>query len=98
MSPTSRLIRFAVLALLTVLISFPGSATAQVPRKASTDHERLARAVYAELVNTNTMDTVGSTTVAVRKMAKRFLDAGFPPEDVQILVPPGDSTKGNLVV
>jgi Acetylornithine deacetylase/Succinyl-diaminopimelate desuccinylase and related deacylases len=98
LSPTLRSKSFAILAILVV--SFTGAvATAQQgPRKASTDHERLARAVYAELVNTNTMDTVGSTTKAVRLMAKRFLDAGFPAEDVQILIPPGDSTKGNLVV
>lgn len=31
-------------------------------------------------------------------MAKRFLDAGFPAEDVKILIPPGDSSKGNLIV
>ena len=73
-------------------------ASAQTFKAASTDHEKLARSVYAELVNTNTMDSVGSTTRAARAMAKRFLDAGFPAEDVQILIPPGDSTKGNLVV
>lgn len=99
MSPTSRSVRFAILFALSGVISFAGVAMAQAgPRMASTDHEKLARAVYADLVNTNTMDTVGSTTKAVRLMAKRFLDAGFPPEDVQILIPPGDSTKGNLVV
>jgi Acetylornithine deacetylase/Succinyl-diaminopimelate desuccinylase and related deacylases len=98
LSPTARSKRFAILAAL--LVPFTAAiATGQVgPRKASTDHERLARDVYAELVNTNTMDTVGSTTKAVRLIAKRFLDAGFPAEDVQILIPPGDSTKGNLVV
>ena len=31
-------------------------------------------------------------------MAKRFIDAGFPAADVRVLVPPKDSTKGNLVV
>lgn len=67
-------------------------------RSASTDHERLARSVYQELVNTNTMDSVGSTTRAARAMARRFLNAGFPSEDVKILIPPGDSTKGNLIV
>ncbi len=76
------------------------SAQAQGPghRAATTDHERLAREVYTELVGTNTMDSVGSTTRAVRAIAKRFLAAGFPAEDVKILIPPGDSTKGNLVV
>ena len=78
------------------LLLLPRMASAQyTPANA---HERLARDVYAELVNTNTMDSVGSTTRAARALAKRFLDAGFAPADVQILIPPGDSTKGNLIV
>jgi hypothetical protein len=31
-------------------------------------------------------------------MAKRFLDAGFPPADVQVLIPDGRPNKGNLMV
>jgi acetylornithine deacetylase/succinyl-diaminopimelate desuccinylase-like protein len=31
-------------------------------------------------------------------MAKRFTDAGFAAADVRVLIPPKDSTKGNLVV
>ena len=31
-------------------------------------------------------------------MARRFRAAGFAPSDVQVLVPPGKPTKGNLVV
>lgn len=93
----------AMLIACASFIAFASDAEAQgtpktAQRAAATDHERLARAVYAELVGTNTMDTVGSTTRAARAMAKRFLDAGFPPADVQILIPPGDSTKGNLIV
>ncbi|HZK77264.1 MAG TPA: M20/M25/M40 family metallo-hydrolase [Gemmatimonadaceae bacterium] len=102
MSPRHIIFRalIAVLAFAAVSAFVPvaqGQAAA-TPRAAVTDHEKLARSVYAELVNTNTMDSVGSTTRAARAMAKRFLDAGFPPEDVTILIPPGDSTKGNLVV
>ena len=68
------------------------------PRSAVTAHEKAARAIYEELVNTNTVDGVGSTTRAARATAKRFLDAGFPAQDVNVIVPPADSTKGNLVV
>ena len=74
------------------------AAQAQAPRAANTPHERLAREIYKELVEINTVDGVGSTTRAARAMAKRFIDAGFPAADVRILVPPKDSTKGNLVV
>ncbi len=89
----------AAVILCTAALRVAGAqAPAPSARAASTPHERLAREVYAELVNTNTMDSVGSTTRAVRAVAKRFLDAGFPAADVTILIPPGDSTKGNLVV
>lgn len=73
-------------------------AQAQAPRAATTPHERLAREIYAELIGINTVDSVGSTTRAARALAKRFLDAGFPAQDVQVLIPPNDSTKGNLIV
>lgn len=85
--------------LLNLILSVVAvTANAQTPRAANTPHEKLAREIYGELVNTNTVDSVGSTTRAARQLAKRFLDAGFPAQDVQVLVPPNDSTKGNLIV
>jgi acetylornithine deacetylase/succinyl-diaminopimelate desuccinylase-like protein len=63
-----------------------------------TSHQQLARAVYKELIEINTVDSVGSVTAAAEAMARRFLAAGFPEADVQLLVPPGKPTKGNLVV
>jgi acetylornithine deacetylase/succinyl-diaminopimelate desuccinylase-like protein len=61
-------------------------------------HQRLAREVYQQLIEINTVDSVGSVTQAAEAMAARFRAAGFPAEDVQLLVPPGKPTKGNLVV
>jgi acetylornithine deacetylase/succinyl-diaminopimelate desuccinylase-like protein len=52
--------------------------------------------LYKELVEINTVDSVGSTTVAAQAMQKRFLDAGFPAADVQLFTPKPE--KGNLVV
>jgi acetylornithine deacetylase/succinyl-diaminopimelate desuccinylase-like protein len=52
--------------------------------------------VYKELVEINTVDSVGSTTLAAQAMQKRFLDAGFPAGDVQLFTPKPD--KGDLVV
>jgi acetylornithine deacetylase/succinyl-diaminopimelate desuccinylase-like protein len=63
-----------------------------------TPQQRLAREVYAQLVSINSADSVGSVTPAAEAMAKRFRDAGFPAGDVQVLVPAGKPTKGNLVV
>jgi len=61
-------------------------------------HQRLAREVYKELVEINTVDSVGSVTKAAQAMEKRFLAAGFPAKDVHLIIPPGKPTKGNLVV
>src|SRR5687768_1239897 len=69
----------------------PGPATLDA-------HQRLAREIYEQLVEINTADSVGSVTEAAEAMAARFRAAGFPAGDVQVLVPPGKPTKGNLVV
>jgi acetylornithine deacetylase/succinyl-diaminopimelate desuccinylase-like protein len=55
----------------------------------------LARDIFQQLIEINTTDSVGSTTVAADAMAKRLLDAGFPAEDVKVLGP--NSRKGNMV-
>jgi acetylornithine deacetylase/succinyl-diaminopimelate desuccinylase-like protein len=63
----------------------------------SPEPERLlAREVYEQLVNSNTSYTTGRTTEAAEAMAKRFLDAGFPREDVVVLG--AAAHKANVVV
>jgi len=84
--------RLLSVALLTIAA---GAARAQ---SSLTPHQRLAREVYSELISINTADSVGSVTRAVEVLAKRFRAAGFPESDVQVLIPPGKPTKGNLVV
>ncbi len=61
-------------------------------------HQRAAREIYEQLVEINTVDSVGSVTTAVRAMAARFRAAGFPAADIHVIIPPGKPTKGNLVV
>jgi len=64
---------------------------------ASAEDRALARAIFKELIEINTTDTpLGNVTTATTAMQKRFLDAGFPAEDVQLLGP--DARKMNLVV
>lgn len=63
-----------------------------------THAQQLARSAYKELVEINTVDSVGDVTRAARAMQRRFLAAGFPRRDVLVLVPPGHPDKGNLVV
>lgn len=55
----------------------------------------LSRDILKQLIEINTSDSVGSTTVAAEAMAKRLRDAGFPAEDVKVLGP--NARKGNMV-
>lgn len=83
-------------ALSAAVFLAPGARAAA--QTTLTPHQRLARDIYQELVDINSVDSVGSVTKAAEAMAKRFRDAGFPAQDVQLLIPPGKPTKGNLVV
>ena len=91
----SRRSRLAPLAIAALLTAIPMLAKAQKP--AGTD-QQLLHDVYKQLIETNTMDTVGSVTKAVDEMAARFRAAGFPERDISILTPPGYPTKANLIV
>ena len=54
-----------------------------------------AHDIFKQLIEINTTDSVGSTTVAAQAMAKRLLDAGFPAADVTVAGP--NDRKGNMV-
>jgi acetylornithine deacetylase/succinyl-diaminopimelate desuccinylase-like protein len=77
---------------------FPSAVFAQNPLPtASAEDRALAKAIFKELIEINTTDTpLGNVTTATAAMQKRFLDAGFAPEDVRLLGP--DPRKMNLVV
>ena len=49
------------------------------------------------MVEINTSDSVGDTTAAAQAMAARLIAAGFPADDVRVLIHPGNARKGNLV-
>lgn len=57
--------------------------------------QQLAHDIFKQLIEINTTDSVGSTTVAAEAMRKRLLDAGFPAADVVVLGP--NDRKGNMV-
>jgi len=70
----------------------PACALAQVdPATRQLSHD-----IFKELIEINTTDSVGNVTTAAEAMAKRFRDAGFPAEDIQILGP--NDRKKNMVV
>ena len=56
---------------------------------------KLAHDIFKQLIEINTTDSVGSTTVAAQAMAQRLLDAGWPKADVVVLGP--NERKGNMV-
>src|SRR5579864_5063114 len=56
---------------------------------------QLSRDIFQQLIEINTTDSVGSTTVAAEAMAQRLRDAGFPASDVVVLGP--NARKGNMV-
>ena len=64
--------------------------------QALTRDQAEARAVFAELIGINTTHSHGSTTVAARAVARRFVTAGFPARDVVVAGP--TPTRQNLVV
>jgi acetylornithine deacetylase/succinyl-diaminopimelate desuccinylase-like protein len=68
-----------------------------IPALAQLDPQtrKLSRDIFQQLIEINTTDSVGSTTLAANAMAQRLLDAGFAREDVLILGP--NDRKGNLV-
>jgi acetylornithine deacetylase/succinyl-diaminopimelate desuccinylase-like protein len=82
--PTTAII---VLALLTAA---PAAGQGLAP------HQQLAKDIYKQLIETNTTQSTGSTTVAAEAMAARFRAAGFPAADIFIGGP--KPNKGNLVV
>ena len=76
---------------LVVFIRPPVSVSAQT----LTAQLQLARDIYKELVEINTVTTTGDTGKAADAMAARLRAAGFADSDVQVFKPaPG---KGNLV-
>ena len=54
-----------------------------------------ARAVLKELIEINTTDSAGDNTAAAQAVARRLREAGFSPEDVEVIAPA--PKKGNLV-
>jgi acetylornithine deacetylase/succinyl-diaminopimelate desuccinylase-like protein len=57
--------------------------------------DKTAHDIFKQLIEINTTDSVGSTTVAAQAMAQRLLDAGFAKADVVVLGP--NDRKGNMV-
>jgi acetylornithine deacetylase/succinyl-diaminopimelate desuccinylase-like protein len=59
--------------------------------------EAAFRAIYKELVETNTTLSSGSCTLAAERMAARLKAAGFQDQDLHLVPAPGKPKEGSLV-
>jgi acetylornithine deacetylase/succinyl-diaminopimelate desuccinylase-like protein len=81
-----------VLALIIALIAVQARAQTAAPRP----DQAAFRALYEELVETNTTLSQGSCTLAAERMGARLLAAGYPAADVRVLATPERPKDGNL--
>ena len=65
------------------------------PSQSDSVRRETAHDIFKQLIEINTTDSIGSTTVAAQAMAKRLLDAGFPKADIVVIGP--NDRKGNMV-
>jgi len=84
--------RLRISILSAAVLAFSGlTAFAQI----DAETRQLSHAIFKQLIEINTTDSVGSTTVAAEAMAQRLRDAGFAPAEVVVLGP--NPRKGNMV-
>ncbi len=76
-----------------VVLGLTGTASAQTPRPDQLQY----RALYKELVETNTSLSVGSCTLAAERMAAHLKAAGFPDSDIHLFAAPDHPKEGGLV-
>lgn len=85
------------LSCATAVIAAPALAQTPVIAPLSAADRAEAIAIFKQLIEINTTDTpLGNVTDATVAMQKRFLAAGFSPDEVHLLGP--DPRKQNLVV
>jgi acetylornithine deacetylase/succinyl-diaminopimelate desuccinylase-like protein len=104
---THKKVRYLVLRhktaiVLALLVTLPtpafGQARPAAPYTEEMTPDRLRfRALYEEIVETNTTLSSGSCTDAANLIAERLRAAGYPEDDVQIILAPEQENKGNLV-
>ena len=76
---------------VSLIIATPAAAQTPQPGEAA------FRALYKELVETNTTFSAGDCTLAAQRMSARLKAAGFPDSDLTVFVPPGRPKDGGLV-
>ena len=88
-------VRFLAATAAFALLAAASSVQAAAP-KPDAGLERF-RALYKELVETNTAHSVGSCTLAAERMAARLKAAGYGDGDLHLFAPDGAPKDGGLV-
>ena len=83
---------------MRALLSAAIAASFALPAYAQTrpDQQRF-RALFKELIETNTTLSAGDCTLAAQKMAAHLKAAGYPDSDLNIFTAPGHPKEGGLV-
>ena len=88
----------ALAAALTIAAGPLATSPLHAQNTSPPEYMELARSLLQELIEINTTNTErGDNTLAAEAAARALLAAGFPEEDVHVLVPEDSPTKGNLV-
>jgi acetylornithine deacetylase/succinyl-diaminopimelate desuccinylase-like protein len=87
--------RFSILTTATLALVCPAFLAEPAYAQTLTPQQQLARDIYQELVDINTVTETGDTGRAADAMAARLRAAGFDAADVQVFKPA--PRKGNLV-
>jgi acetylornithine deacetylase/succinyl-diaminopimelate desuccinylase-like protein len=82
--------------VVVALLCMAAVSPRMCPSQTESPADREARAIFQQLVEINTTDSVGSVTKASEAMAQRLLAAGFSAKDVVVAGP--NERKKNLVV
>src|SRR6476469_8330863 len=80
---------------VALILATASSVVVAAPSGDST--EPAFRALYKELVETNTTHSVGSCTQAAEAMRRHLLDAGIPAADTQVIAPQDRPKDGALI-
>ncbi len=85
------------LKLAGMMAALAVTASPVIAQTAPDPTEPAFRALYRELIETNTTLSVGSCTLAAQRMADRLRAAGYPDSDLHMIVEPAHPREGNLV-
>ena len=80
-----------------LVVIFTIVATAQVDAQSPASGKAAFRAIYQEMVEIDSSPTTGSCTKVVRAAESRLLGAGFPADEIHVVIPEGKPDDGNLV-